>query len=360
MSTLAQFFGSAGSSGSNVPARILLVEGGSGAYATTNFNAVGSPYVSYSCSGGMGGNVMELDFSISPGTYPVTVGAGATSNNCCTVCFFMPYQPMYQYICWGAAGGISAFSNLGTCPTPTCTVNYIPCSPTPTITVSRTPYISPYTKSFLATKSGSNNFSFSVCGRYCSLQCSQTGVNVCGVGPYGCSPLPGTQMRCPSHYGFPGAYTSYRALRGYPTSPSTTSPYNVCSLLRVDGVERSVLGAYVSDITGCVCAYGGSGTGIGPFCSITSCCQNSGTSSSICNYYLLGYYNDPRAFVGSGRGASSITGPASGNACPGSVTITYPTSFPAATVSSPCVLDCSPQTPGRRTYRFLCPGSFTI
>lgn len=357
MSTLAQFFGSAGSSGSSVPARILLVEGGSGAYATSFYNAVGSPYVNNSCFGGMGGNVMELDFSISPGTYPVTVGAGATSNNCCTVCFFMPLQPMYQYICWGAAGGISAFGNLGTCPTPTCTVNYIPCSPTPTITVGRTPDISPYTKSFLTTKSGSNNFSFSASGRYCCLQCSQSGTNIFGVSPNGCACVAGTQMRGPSLCGFPGAFASYRTLRGYPSS-AAGGPYGPCVLHR-DGVERSVLGAYVSDITGCVCAYGGSGTGIGPFCN-TSCCQNGGTTSSICNYYLLGYYNDPRAFVGSGRGASFTTGPGSGAACPGSVTITYPTSFPAATVSSPCVLDCSPQTPGRRTYRFLCPGSFTI
>jgi hypothetical protein len=357
MSTLAQFFGSAGSSGSNVPARILLVEGGSGAYATSFYNAVGSPYVINTCSGGMGGSVMELDFSISPGTYPVTVGAGATNNCCCIVCFFMPLQPMYQYICWGSAGGISNFGNLGTCQTPSCTVNYIPCSPTPTITVGRTPDVSPYTRSFLTTKSSSNNFSFSSCARYCWSLCGQSGIDISGVGLNGCASAAGTQMRGPSLCGFPGSFASYRILRGYPSSAST-GPYSICVLNR-DGVERSVVGAYVSDITGCVCAYGGSGTGIGPFCN-NSCCTNGGTPVSVCNYYLLGYYNNPRSFVGSGQGASTVIGPASGAACPGSVTITYPTSFPAATVSSPCVLDCSPQTPGRRTYRFLCPGSFTI
>ena len=72
-------------------------------------------------------------------------------------------------------------------------------------------------------------------------------------------------------------------------------------------------------------------------------------------------------FPGSGAGGNTVwspntsfpTGPYS-DGCPGSVIIQYPDEFAAATVSSPSVVDCSPNTPGSRTYKFLCPGSITF
>ena len=125
---------------------------------------------------------------------------------------------------------------------------------------------------------------------------------------------------------------------------------------------RSCCGGVVSTITGAVCAYGvgGSIREGWPQCII-------GTDTGMANVLHCCNDHSQFRFPGSGAGGNTVwsqncvfpTGPYS-NGCPGSVIIQYPDEYAAATTSSPSVVDCSPNTPGSRTYKFLCPGSITF
>ena len=123
---------------------------------------------------------------------------------------------------------------------------------------------------------------------------------------------------------------------------------------------RTCCGGVVSTITGAVCAYGVGG-------SIREgwprCINNTEMSDVL---HCCDDHSRFR-FPGSGAGGNTVwsctcqfpTGPYS-DGCPGSVIIQYPDEYAAATTSSPSVVDCSPNTPGSRTYKFLCPGSITF
>ena len=122
-------------------------------------------------------------------------------------------------------------------------------------------------------------------------------------------------------------------------------------------------GGYISDIVKLVqlCAYGvGGNTTVGdaPACAVSLETQE--------------WMNDCHTtfrFPGSGGGQSNsitvVTVPPARyqnytDGCPGSVIVQYPDDYSAASTSSPSVVDCSPNTPGFRTYKFLCPGSITF
>jgi hypothetical protein len=62
---------------------------------------------------------------------------------------------------------------------------------------------------------------------------------------------------------------------------------------------------------------------------------------------------------GGGGGAGPTTQGTGGNGGSGVVVIQYPTVYPAAP-AFPGACDCSPATPGRRTYKFNGPGSITL
>lgn len=155
---------------------------------------------------------------------------------------------------------------------------------------------------------------------------------------------------------------------------SPTSPRNYGHGIGLRG--KSSLKGYVSDITGELREYGAGGRG--RFSNIAA-----GPNIPICQYC---WFNAPvpiqctpwSMFCGSGGGApSACKAPATSGCpsscayciageyiysggCPGSVIIQYPDEYAAATVSSPNVCDCSPNTPGFRTYAFYEPGSIIL
>ena len=134
---------------------------------------------------------------------------------------------------------------------------------------------------------------------------------------------------------------------------------------------------YVSDITGELREYGAGGRGI-------KGCTNSDTvPGAPCGEFCVQGAPTPlfctpwNMFCGSGGGApyhcvappscpsTDAYGLVNGQMAytggsPGSVIIQYPDEYAAATVSSPNVCDCSPNTPGFRTYAFYQPGSITL
>lgn len=120
-------------------------------------------------------------------------------------------------------------------------------------------------------------------------------------------------------------------------------------------------GGVVSTITGAVCGYGVGGS----IREHWPCCIPSG--SHMINVLHCCDDHARFRFPGSGAGGNTAwacscvwpTGPYS-DGCPGSVIVQYPDEYAAATTSSPSVVDCSPNTPGSRTYKFLCPGTITF
>ena len=418
MSVLTQFFGGGGGSPTSIRTRVQVTEGGHGASCIqhclvicTNTGTCGpAPYF----ISGRGGGVGDFNLNIEPGTTcAITVGAGGASYAC--PFNIGPTQPMLPsseypaqvsgancgpYLCgkWGCLGGPSKFGNLGFYPMGT-TTSYAPrvCLNIPTssyclcITNDNFPAINlnclcptdnvveqnvpsnsvgqfttytdfnkgfrgfdaPPTYSCVDKIIDGNNCTC-VC-MWCQLNCPNLSCGACclsgaatGGGADNCKQIDRwsdfiyTEACC----SFGGACCCATRIRNY-----------------------FDCGGYTSYITGATCSYG-----VGGFITRALHTPDQASQAALVDApcgkgYCCGDHTQFR-FPGSGAGASSVyctvlvcpTIPCT-PVCPGqpgSVIVQYPTCYAAATTSSPSVVDCSPNTPGMRTYKFLCPGSITF
>lgn len=299
MSTLTQFFGRGGGS---IPTEVVIVNGGSGASCACGSN--NAPYCGNPITGtyvqGRGGAVAASFFNIEPGTTcSVTVGAGGSSLcrpfSCAfTICPYKGYSCSIV-CCLGGSGCASKFGSFGG-------TDRTQISPAcTTCNMVLLPYDANYPVPFCAN----------------TLQNGQ--------------PCNGTDYYCTT----PGFLSVYGHFGG---SNLKSIPLSIPSAGDIIGAR-----GYVSKITGTVQTYGAAKEG---FVASANCPCSAG----------FGRPHPNSIGTGSGHGAyycdSGIVA-----AAPGTVVIQYPDDFDAATTSSPNVCDCSPATPGFKTYRFLCPGS---
>ena len=124
-------------------------------------------------------------------------------------------------------------------------------------------------------------------------------------------------------------------------------------------------GVIQTDILGSVCIFGNDGAG--GYSRTPTACTGGGVCTIPAEQICIGYGAD-----NSGGGSSAFanlqpTHPGFPDAnivvCrktkDGTVIVRYPDAFPGAP-SFPGACDCSPQTPGYYTYRFVSPGSITL
>lgn len=365
MSLLSQFFGGSAGISTQIESKILIVDGGKGYTTTGTWNTAGS-----------GGSVYELNVYLTPGAVcPITVGYGGTSL-ARTVCMFCtsPYGafcPAGSFTA-GNYGELSAFSNLvGSCRGPACGCTPVapaPCSPCSPPATWRCYAPVANATAFYSQIPLNDREKQSVPGCTFDLQ-PKTGLleeySTCGPpGPAG--PAAGCNLY---KFGCGGFYDTFSSLGAYGafknavtnsticfTNPSTCSGPN-CFIMDAGTVQSNFAQGvgYVSDITGCVCVYGAGG--IQNYCATPTpyTAGSCGPAVIMCRCDVT--------YTGSGAGAPSAPGSPTvptRHGCPGIVVVQYPTNYAAATTSSPTVCDCSPLTPGYRTYKFYCPGSITL
>lgn len=357
MSLLSQFFPSGGAGGgassSQIESRILIVDGGKGAGRTICpcLNAIA----------GTGGKVYEVNVYLNPGSVcPVTVGYGGTSSSR-TVCTFCsgPYGGccLGTLSCLGNWGTFSSFSNLVSsclpptvaCPTPAPSATwrcYVPVADSTKFNFNLN-----YEKqnvpfdTYITIPSSKGTTLEEIAYNVSQTPCSFTGCGCYALGGF----YDPTSMCTLNNYQI---YNKALANSNYCFDRSCcrliTSPCNFCApdfYTTQDTTVTNQFGrgsGYVSDITGCVCVYGAGGLWYG------------GSQTVLCRCDVT--------YTGSGAGAPTL-GPVcvpTISGCPGIVVVQYPTDYSAATTSSPNVCDCSPLTPGYRTYKFYCPGSITL
>ena len=143
----------------------------------------------------------------------------------------------------------------------------------------------------------------------------------------------------------------------------------------IEGSLEHGFRGYVSDITGELKEYGAGGLGRIIKCFTPAAPSGTNYNAQFCNVGSapgLWMKRSGTMFCGSGGGAPDYcVSPApntstagtycyANGGCPGSVIVQYPTEYDAAVTSGPSVVDCSSNTPGYRTYMFLCPGSITL
>lgn len=330
MSVLSQFFSGGGTAPAEggIPAEILIVNGGSGAWCTCSCSSYPfSPGYYISFNQGMGGYTADIHKCVLSGaTCPITVGAGGASQCRDTVNSISPYCCVR--CCIGGSGCASKFGCIGGTDRAQGT--------TPADARINVPY-------------GIDKLSLFGCPWNTQIGPTEIVCNPCLDGAtttvvyfprYGAAP---TTSICSSFTNSPF----------YAGLCLTFGAFNQCPLacLEVPGADSTGNRGQVSKITGTVQEYGASKTlngfqnGLGPLGCCVPVCKTRPHPTSLGE--------------GSGHGAWRCEGVIM-DACPGTVIIQYPTDYDASSVSSPNVCDCSPQTPGYRTYRFLCPGSITF
>lgn len=357
MSVLTQFFGSTrGSVSKEIEARVLIVDGGKGnGYQLCFRNCLGN-YGSCSSNcrvAGDAGRVYELNTYLQPGAVcPITVGYGGTSAiRTARAYLSSPYQGCLLAAVWrqGDYGSLSSFSDLaGSSSTGRCTVPtgdglcYSPVANTTLtkcvkldITKQAVP-ISSYTGGGLyqeETWCGCVNYPYASCNITCFgrtyIWDTVPAPTVCGCTCYDPFSMKTVSNALRNSDG--GIDDNILLLESYQYQ---------CNYARGVG--------YVSDITGCLCVYGSGGIRGGSNRCLTPDYQAT-PSAFLCRCDVT--------FTGSGAGAPSLP---TANGCPGIVVVQYPNDYGTATTSSPNVCDCSPLTPGYRTYKFYCPGSITL
>ena len=414
MSTLNQFFPSAGGSSSSGPeasnairTRVQVTEGGHG--ATCICLDLITPTLSctrgtYQISG-RGGGVADFNLNIQPGTTcAITVGYGGTSYgtpfNIGPTNNFLPSDTYPTaastsncgpYLCgrFGNLGAPSKFGALGFYPngTRTSTVyracpasgvgtyclcitnNYFPSvnlsclCPTDNILEQNVPCTSvgefteytEFDKGFrgfdlpsgysCCTKVIPTNSCCCVCQWCCSGLCTNYGPVCYAVGKPG------------------GGADNFKQIDRWSGGVYTEPAPSTCAGRIQDAAD---CGGYTSYITGAACSYGVGGFVVEPL-EPGSASQQSAYLDAPCAKCYCNDTHGPFRFPGSGAGGSSVychvlldpTVPCD-PVCPGtpgSVIVQYPTCYAAAVATSPSVIDCSPNTPGFRTYKFLCPGT---
>tara|TARA_B100000003_G_C10936410_1_gene373488 strand:- start:1045 stop:2310 length:1266 start_codon:yes stop_codon:yes gene_type:complete len=417
MSTLNQFFPSAGgdsSSGSAasnaIRTRVQVTEGGHGAscythsviYCTNTNQCCCAPYL----TSGRGGGVADFNLNIQPGTTcTITVGYGGTSYNepfdaGPTQCFIpnseYPTIPAPTncgpYWCgkMGSLGGPSKFGALGFYPMGTSEAKfprYCPASATYCMcaTVNNFPavdlnYLCPTDdvreQNLPANSVG--NFTdyaefnkgfrgFSQPSSY-SCTCKIIQGSQCDCAPMFCSACgcfaPGNICLGGASSGG-GADNCKQIDRwGGEIYTNIPAPLSPCSGKRIP--IKVDCGGYTSYITGAACSYGVGGFIVQNLYAPQSPYTSSMVDAPCGKAYCCNEHSQYR-FPGSGGGASSVycctfmccivPGSVECNGCPGSVIVQYPTCYGAAVSTGSSIIDCSPNTPGMRTYKFMCPGT---
>lgn len=373
MSALTQFFGSGGGSQpeSTLPVEVLVVTGGHGALRCRMASGLPAWWP------GIGGLTHYSDIMLCPGiTVPITVGYGGTSylgarfctapspgQNCC-----------FQY---GSAGGGSCF---GECVYVCVQRSYdgvnldsilVSASPAPQACltcVERTKpkYRSSVLEFGIKVMGGAPNIYFGGTDALSrpSVLVSQTDRSSNFTSP---GSLSGYQ--CTADYDQIAMFPDPVSPIGYLISGGTVKPSNgsdyfteYCVSCRQPSCCLINYGAkyfdgFASDITGVMGSYG---RGLVAYSS-GAWGINSPQCSSCSDWQIFG------GCVGYGRGGvacvcdpNPVDPAVISQADTGSVVVKYPIEYDASSITSPNYCDCSPLTPGYRTYRFLCPGSITL
>jgi hypothetical protein len=370
MSTLTQFFAGGGGGSSKIPAEILVVGGGAAAAnASNSFNGIspfftpGGSFGSCTIPGAAGGIIFAHSFLTPGATCPIQVGSGhpvatpvnccytgptpGTFNNCCSFSFFSGSAGASFFggssgLC--AGGGISCYQVFT--PTPTCTFTC---------------------QGILYSRNG--NLNVSACASISSIfdaknyfnpNRSGSVINCFGTSFFAIYAGAGSYAQNGSPYITGGLNFKFDNTR---SGPGGSCPGS--------GFSRTNSSGFVHDITGCVEVYGSASVGdfrpdanptyqapiyrqpIGfraSFPGPSACCTYGGENTGSGGHNSVGAHPcSPCAPVQTSCRAGRN----------GTVVVRYPTDYPAAP-SFPGACDCSPQTPGYRTYRFVSSGSITL
>lgn len=416
MSVLTQFFGGGGGgSPTSIRTRVQVTEGGHGASCmcfNTRCPLSGTCYGGPMLISGRGGGVGDFNLNIEPGTVcTITVGEGGSSYS--SPFDAGPTQPMLSdpsypgpvqtsncgpYVCgkFGTQGGPSKFGALGFYPNGTSvakfpricpaipTAVYCICLTAPNFPSVHLEYLCPtdliseqnvpcnsagrlstyneWNKGFRGFDEPTeyNAYTKIIEGNTCTCVCMSCCCGICE----GCGITA-------NFYGVSGGGAdNFSQIDRWSGGAYTDCCYAMTSC----GCGKRICqcfdcGGYTSYITGAVCSYGVGGFIVSTYCVPAMANQDEYIDPSCGKAYCCSDHSEYR-FPGSGGGASSVysnvllcpTTPCDSvcSGCPGSVIVQYPTCYAAATTSSPSVIDCSPNTPGMRTYKFLCPGSITF
>ena len=328
MSVLTQFFGAGGS---GIATEVLVVNGGDGAWraSVTSVNPY-APSTRCEVAQGRGGQVSSGFFAIAPGTScSITVGAGGATD--CRGPVGSPTPWCFFNCCVGGSGCASKFGTFGGEPRPQPT--------TPTVAGIAIPYGVNSLAAFGCPFS-TNLMSEQVL--LCASAVFQSSYSYCVISTNVRNNMFCSRQTSTAYAG--GAYLSYSAL--LPAGNHTT----VCTA----GLASLAHHGFVSKITGTVKTYGATKVHGWTYCG-------NGCSFPNCGLYMMCKSRPHPSAIGTGSGHGAWRcGSSYVNACPGTVVVQYPSDFDAASVSSPSVCDCSPATPGFRTYRFLCPGTIVF
>lgn len=362
MSTLTQFFSGGGGGSAKIPAEILVVGGGAAAHSHS-FSASGiSPFYTPGSSFGFcyvpgaSGGVIYGHSMIQPGTTcPVQVGSGHPVATACNCSYNGPTPGVFTNNCSysfyaGGGGGASFFGGssqlcaAGGC---SCYQVFTPFS-TPYFTCTYTCQGQVYSRS--------GNLNLPGCGGSGSIFDAKNLFNPCIAG--------GGQIG-------PGYNAQAGAGRGNPLDNTNDCVPNVSPFCGGGcfNTLRSQASGFASNILGFVEVFGGAsfGQGFGPgnptyqpvacpagprtyFPGLHLCCNYGGANTGGGGHWGAGCHPcspDPTVNTPCQAGRA------------GTVIIKYPTDF-AAAPSFPGACDCSPQTPGFRTYRFVSSGSITL
>jgi len=303
----------------------------------------------YRAGAGGGGGVYYADYFASPGiTYPITVGAGGAGGNGPgvrgftggTSSFNTPTGTQLIYAIGGGGGGSpSSVHQTGSCESACVCADGVSGASAGGSIGSR-----PY-------------------GSYCSTGYT-TGWCFCT----------NTRQASGSIYGTTLALYDGASSRSYSTLQSTRYGYNAGGPSRGGTVGQfatyfscggsagnALCGStpyYLNAMTGTTQCFGEGGTMVGyQCCNPTFNTPACGCINGVCANTGRGGMGIEFAFMPSANQHTCRGNGWSGS--PGTVIIRYPTAFPAAP-SFPGGTDCSPQTPGFRTYRFNSSGSITL
>lgn len=370
MSVISQFFPSPGGSssgggagnigGGTTPVEIIGMGGGGGAGGCAPFPACGGSTRGIGGDGGMGAIFYANNYFISPGTtYPITIGAGGVAGS-----------PSTSSATQGTNGGATSFNNPE-CKLCVCggggggaSTNSAPNGDATcgkdggTGGAGGNIITSGYGPGYHATGCLGGMYGCGGRGAYHERQLKVTGMcqfSACLPG----SPASGAfhgqyenvitsnaeTLKTP--WGFMGGFDAY--FEGYLYKGNTPAS-QACYVMTCGG------GAMSNVIALCRSQPCAAPADAGCTGRISAGCMNNIDE----RYFELNWFTSGRiclgcipSYIGSGgEGISQSAG------CPGTVIIRYPDQFAAATVVNGT--DCSPVTPGYRSYRFSTSGSITL
>ena len=415
MSSINQFFPSAGGLQSPTPAtgtpdfpvRVQITEGGGGAgcFAKLDWCTISNNSCEFIYISGKGGGVADLNLVLDPGTTcSITVGTGGSSYSVPIVetkCPDFTYPPTCTCITgiMGEFGGPSKFENYGFYPNGTSAVpetapfkpgsafvpysySYALCNKPSfcvpcliecdvPVEIQNIPSPSFVDEQLVTNYKQDKGLRLYLSDRSCRWGCD--GISQCCTVEAVYSPTcVDRSVLCACFQGGfsgGGADNETQMLRwstGYVCNTSISSPLCI-DFFCFSEKCGSNCGGYTSYITGAVCAYGVGGAKGRKYPTPTSPPLPAANACYCVNNELCYHPHAQYRFPGSGGGASTVacavledpTVPCSVicDGCPGSVIVQYPTCFGAAVSTGSSVIDCSPNTPGFRTYKFMCPGT---